>query len=104
MIAYVKILQMAKESTLPSFIDNTTSVDMICFKELYNKGYISAIDASGDKGDGYLQPSITADGRAYLDALLETKKPWWKFFDRRVAILSVVVGLIGIGISLIPLL
>lgn len=60
-------LKRAALGTLPRTIDDQTQgVDMAAFKELYQGGLIEAIDASGDCGNSYLEPSITLRGREAL--------------------------------------
>jgi hypothetical protein len=82
-------------------IDQSTSIDLRAFKSLLSTGFVEAVDASADDGDCYLNPAITLAGVEYLHTYLPAKAcPWWKSFDRRIAVMSIVATVIGIIVAM----
>lgn len=70
---HLKILKMAAKGELPGKIDNNQQIAPLdVFRELINKDYLKAVDASSDDGISFLELKITLDGKQYL-AQLETR-------------------------------
>jgi hypothetical protein len=96
-----EILTRAALGKLPEFVDeHTAGIDLQAFKELYRGGLIAAVDASGDCGDGYLEPSITLLGRRVLEGESTAAIPWWASFDRRTAIVGLLVAVLSLAAGL----
>lgn len=68
---HIEILKMAVNKTLPKDIDVRSSISLDAFKELYDAGYIDALDVSDLSGHAYKDPKITIQGREYLSELNE---------------------------------
>ena len=69
MKSYEKILKLAIQGKLPKNISEDNFPDIDIFVELYQSGFIDAIDASSLDGKAYLNPKITFEGREYYDGL-----------------------------------
>ena len=63
------ILEKLSNNDFPSEIDEQSFPQIAIFKELYDQGYIKALDVSSDDGDAFLNPKITLPGRKYLAEL-----------------------------------
>ena len=97
----LEVLRRAADGRLPRSVDEQTEdIDLAAFRELYRAGLIAAIDASADCGDAYLEPRITPLGREALRREVAAKEPWWSAFDRRVAIVGLVVAVLGLAATL----
>jgi len=72
MKSYEKILKLAINGELPKNISEDDFPDIDIFVELYNRGFIDAIDASTLDGKAYLNPKITFEGREYYNSLYRT--------------------------------
>ena len=59
MKSYEKLLKLAIDGELPKNISEDDFPDIDIFVELYNRGFIDAIDASTLDGKAYLNPKIT---------------------------------------------
>jgi hypothetical protein len=66
MTNFFQILKLAEQQQLPRLVDGTTGIDLHAFKLLRDSHLITAIDASADESDCYLEPSITMAGLDYL--------------------------------------
>lgn len=103
-----RILEDLISNRFPQGINEQSFSSIEIFKELYDRGFITAKDASADKGRAYLEPKITLSGREYLSKLKApngivkrgNEKPWWKSFNSRIALIGLVVSVIGLWISL----
>jgi len=71
---YEKILRLAIDGKLPKNISEDNFPDIDIFVELYQRGFVDAIDASSLDGRVYLNPKITFDGREYFNGLEDTQK------------------------------
>lgn len=90
-------LQLAASRSLPNVIDNSTVIDLPAFKALLEAGLVAADNASADGGDCFLNPTITFAGLNLLSKLSPKRDiPWWKSFDRRIAVIGVVVALVSV--------
>jgi len=74
MVNHKKILKLAIEGKLPKYISEDNFLDIDIFKELYDRGFIQAVDAGGFSGKGYSDPEITSEGRAYYESLIPDQK------------------------------
>ena len=72
MKSYAKILKLAIEGELPKNISKGNFPDIDIFVELYQRGFIDAIDASSFDGIAYLNPKITFEGREYYNSIERT--------------------------------
>ncbi len=72
MESYEKILKLAIQGKLPKNMSEDNFPDIDIFVELYQSGFIDAIDASSLDGKAYLNPKITFKGREYYDGLEHT--------------------------------
>lgn len=72
MKSYEKLLKLAIDGELPKNISEDDFPDIDIFVELYNRGFIDAIDASTLDGKAYLNPKITFEGREHYDSLERT--------------------------------
>ena len=70
---YISILRRAASDDLPDPADTRSGVDLVLFRELYEAGYIEAIDASSFDGPSYVSPRITLAGREYLTDLDDSR-------------------------------
>lgn len=61
-----KILQDILSKNFPDYIDHANFPQIDIFKELYEQGFVKAIDASSVDGDCYSDPRITMAGRKFL--------------------------------------
>ena len=61
---------------------------------------VQRLDASADCGHTQLQPAITLRGREVLEHHANATRPWWASFDRRVAIVGLLVAVLGLAASL----
>jgi hypothetical protein len=66
---HLRILERAANGSLPEEIDEGSSVSIDIVRELFEAGYLWAIDASTISGDAFLNPRITIQGRQYLNDL-----------------------------------
>ncbi|MBX3642183.1 MAG: hypothetical protein KF720_03830 [Rubrivivax sp.] len=99
------VLSRAADEGLPRTIDEADPrVDLAAFRELYRAGLIEAIDASGDR-DVYLEATITLKGREVLRSELAARQPWWAAFDRRVAVVALIVAVLSLaaGVDMLKL-
>lgn len=74
MKAHLEILAKAAAKQLPDSIDDSSDYSVEVIKELFEAGYIEAIDASSMDGPAFLKPRITLAGREYLTELEEKEK------------------------------
>lgn len=72
MKSYEKLLKLAIDGKLPKNISEDDFPDIDMFVELYNRGFIDAIDASTLDGKAYINPKITFEGREYYNSLERT--------------------------------
>lgn len=63
------ILELLSKNEFPDEITEGEFALTGVFKELYEQGYVTAIDASSCDGDSYLEPRITISGRKFLTEL-----------------------------------
>ena len=63
------ILDSLASNNFPSQIDENNFPLINIFKELYEVGYVKAVDASSYDGICYMEPRITLAGREYLKKL-----------------------------------
>ena len=63
------ILELLSKNEFPEEITEGEFSLIGIFKELYEQGYVTAIDASSFDGDYYLEPRITISGRKFLSEL-----------------------------------
>jgi len=63
------ILELLSKNEFPDEITEGEFALIGIFKELYEQGYVTAIDASSFDGDSYLEPRITISGRKFLSEL-----------------------------------
>jgi len=94
------ILKLASEYALPEEINSSNRVNLDVFKELYDQGYISAIDISSDDGTAFMEPKITLLGREYLAQLQQQPQRWWQSFNKRIAVLALIVALLSLVATL----
>ena len=66
---HINILELAVNDGLPKAVDENSTVSLEAFKELYDAGYIDALDVSDLNGHAYKNPKITIEGREYLSQL-----------------------------------
>lgn len=111
----IEILKCAAANDLPETVDERTAgINLNEFKALVRSGSIEAIDASADDGDCYLEPKITLRGLGLLSAHVPeptperhiasepfppAMQPWWISFDRRLAVVALVVAVLGLASS-----
>lgn len=100
MTTQIEILSRAAAGNLPKAIDENCEINIDVFKELYKAGLMTAINASADDGECYLEPKISTAGREYLERANEKNQPWWKSIDRRFSVLALVIALVGIVVTL----
>ncbi len=96
MSKYYELLKSANDNNLPTQIDERSGIDLNIFRELFQAGFISAIDASSSDDQCYLDVRITSAGRQELQNIVSKSEPWWKDFNKRVAILTIIVALLGV--------
>lgn len=96
MSKYYELLKSANDNNLPTQIDERSGIDLNIFRELFQAGFISAIDASSSDDQCYLDVRITSAGRQELQNIVSKSEPWWKDFSKRVAILTIIVALLGV--------
>jgi hypothetical protein len=63
------ILELLSRNEFPEEITEGEFALIGIFKELYEQGYVAAIDASSCDGYSYLEPRITMSGRKFLSEL-----------------------------------
>lgn len=68
------ILEQLSKNEFPEEIGEMEFPLIKIFKELYEQGYVTAIDASSCDGDAYLDPRITISGRKFLSELTKPLK------------------------------
>lgn len=73
MINHKKILKLAIEGNLPKNISKDNFPDIDIFEELYDRGFVKAIDASSLAGKAFLEPKITLEGREYYESLKQNQ-------------------------------
>jgi hypothetical protein len=66
---FIKVLELAERSALPDRIEDDSVVPVSIVKELYEGGFLDAIDASSADGSEYMEPRINVRGREYLKVL-----------------------------------
>ncbi len=96
---YKQVLEDLKNDKLSGGVEEGSYEFIREFKELYDQGYIKAINASADTGLSYLDPQITIPGQAYLESLDTSKPRWWHNFNSRIAVLTLIVSIIGLGVA-----
>ncbi len=69
-----KILRLAIEGKLPKNISEDNFPDIDIFEELYDRGFIKAINASSNDGKAFLNPKVTFEGREYYEGLETNQK------------------------------
>jgi len=62
----IETLKLAAEAKLPRVVDSKTPELLIAVRQLFEAGFIHAVDASADRGDCFLEPRITLPGLSYL--------------------------------------
>lgn len=65
MKAYYPIAEAIANGTFPDYIDESHK-DFKLLKEMYEGGYVTAVDASADDGDSFMKPRLLPSGRALL--------------------------------------
>lgn len=93
------ILLAAEAGQLPNTVDESSDINMDVFEELIQSGLIDGADACSDDGRCYLDPKITLVGREYLENLSKNKVSWWHSFDRRIAVIGLVVAVLGLAFA-----
>lgn len=91
------ILHVAEAGQLPNTVDESSDFDMDVFEELIQSGLIGGTDACSDDGRCYLEPRITLAGREYLANLGTDNVSWWHNFDRRIAVIGLIVAVLGLA-------
>lgn len=111
----IEMLERAAADDLPKIVDGSTpGINLHEFQALLRGGAIKAIDASADDGDCYLEPKITLHGLELLGdqapelasvrhvgmaPIPPALQPWWSSFDRRLAVVALVVAVLGLASS-----
>ena len=67
---YVKVLTMAADKGLPSYIDNTDIAPLHIFSELLNSGYLNGKREMRAGLPYFINLAITIPGRQYLQSLI----------------------------------
>lgn len=67
--AHANVLELAAAGRLPNSIDDTSNVSVEVVLELYEAGYLEAIDSSHLTGRKLERARITLAGREYLEHL-----------------------------------
>jgi hypothetical protein len=61
-----KLLELAASGGLPSSISRSGEISVDVFRDLFEAGYVSAVEAHSFSGRAYLEPRITLAGRQFL--------------------------------------
>lgn len=85
-----KILERAAANKLPDRIGEGSELSAEAFRELYEQGFVAAIDVSSDDGRAYLEPRATIAGREYLNELQRRESE--KSAANRLKRAAIVVG------------
>ena len=101
MSKYYELLKSANNNNLPTQIDERSGIVLNIFRELFQAGFLSAIDASSSDDLCYLDVRITSSGRQELQNIVSKYEPWWKYFNKRVTILTIIVALFGVIAAII---
>ena len=100
MSEHQKILQLAADGDLPDPIDEKSGISLDIFEELYKAGLVQAIDDCSFDGRCYMEPRITMAGRRKLSEFGSRAEPWWRSFDRRLAVLGILLTILAIVVAI----
>lgn len=103
-----RILESLSSNNCPSEVDGKKFSGIEVFKELYDRGYIDAVNVTTDDRVAFLSPKITLAGREYLSELKSaiSSEPAYKskamkivgwIFNHIIAV--IVTGLIVAALS-----
>jgi len=102
-----RILESLSSNNCPSEVDGKTFPGIEVFKELYNRGYIDAVNVTTDDRVAFLSPKITLAGREHLSELKSAinSEPAYKSKAMKIVgwifehVIVVITGLIVVVLS-----
>jgi hypothetical protein len=97
----IKALEAIASNEIVSHIDSSSNINVSVVRQLFEEELIDAIDMSDLEGDCFDDVRINIKGHEWLKQQeLTTNAPWWKSFDRRIAVIGVLVSVIALYLGL----
>ncbi|MGF1873720.1 hypothetical protein L4D77_00045 [Photobacterium frigidiphilum] len=96
MEAHKSVLEYLIDNPNVDFVNESSEMDIVTFKELISYGLVDGTNACSDDGDCFLEPRITLRGREWL----ESKKNESTVNETQEYIIELKPNFMGLGLNL----